>query len=183
VKNVFSNDMTETLRALKARNEIRLEGEKKLIDRKRNLLTLIAKYLQDSGYIESSQKVQNEAGISLSKYNAADNVDLLGIMIDFEEAYRIKFGKSVKLVRKITYDDENNSNRSVKSVLKKKLENVAMIGIVTLATLAVVVQTVNPVLLCWVRLAVALIIQDHHHLPHPQKHQLTTETVVVTRIQ
>jgi katanin p60 ATPase-containing subunit A1 len=107
--------MTETLRALKARNEIRLEGEKKLIDRKRNLLTLIAKYLQDSGYIESSQKVQNEAGISLSKYNAADNVDLLGIMIDFEEAYRIKFGKSVKLVRKITYDDENNSSRSVKN--------------------------------------------------------------------
>ena len=53
--------MSETLRALKARNEIRLEGEKKTVDRKRNLLTIVARYLQDNGYIESCQKIQSEA--------------------------------------------------------------------------------------------------------------------------
>ncbi len=60
--------MTETLRALKARSELRLEGEKKVIDRKRNLLTLVARYLQNNGYLESALQVQNEAGISLSRY-------------------------------------------------------------------------------------------------------------------
>ena len=108
--------MTETLRALKARNNLRLEGDKKVVDRKRNLLTLIAKYLQDNGYIESSQRVQSEAGISLNRYDAADNVDLLGMMIDYEDAYRIKFGKSVKLVRKVTDSDSNsNSNTTHKT--------------------------------------------------------------------
>jgi katanin p60 ATPase-containing subunit A1 len=102
--------MSETLRALKARNNLRLEGEKKIVDRKRNLLTLVARYLQDNGYLESSQKIQSEAGVTLSKYDAADNIDLLGIMIDYEDAYRIKFGKSVKLVRKVTDSSSSNSH-------------------------------------------------------------------------
>ena len=107
--------MSETLRALKARNEIRLEGEKKTVDRKRNLLTIVARYLQDNGYIESCQKIQSEAGVSLSKYDAADNIDLLGIMIDYEDAYRIKFGKSVKLVRKVSDSDGSSSSSSSSS--------------------------------------------------------------------
>ena len=113
---------SETLRALKARSELRLEGEKKVVDRKRHLLILVSRYLQDNGYIESSQKIQNEAGVSLSKYDACDNVDLLNIMIDYEDAYRIKFNKSVKLVRKVNKDEDNNNNSSsLKSTTAQKL--------------------------------------------------------------
>ena len=112
--------MTETLRALKARSELRLEGEKKVIDRKRNLLTLVARYLQNNGYLESALQVQNEAGISLSRYDAADNIDLLGMMIDYEDAYRIKFGRSVTLVRKVT-DGSTSSKTSKATVAQQRL--------------------------------------------------------------
>ena len=104
--------MSETLRALKARNELRLEGEKRSVDRKRNLLTLTARYLQDNGYLQSAETLQGEAGVSLSKWDAADNIDLLGIMIDYEDAYRVKFGRGVKLVRKVSSSSSSSSSSS-----------------------------------------------------------------------
>ena len=102
--------MSETLRALKARNEMRLEGEKRAVDRKRNLLILVARYLQDNGYLQSAETLQGEAGVSLSKWDAADNVDLLGIMIDYEDAFRVKFGRGVKLVRKLSPSSSSSSS-------------------------------------------------------------------------
>lgn len=114
--------MSETLRALKARSEIRLEGEKRAVDRKRNLLTLVARYLLDNGYLESSEKLQSEAGVSLSKYDAADNIDLLSIVIDYEDAYKVKFGRSVKLVRKVT--SASNSSSSSETLAQQKRKRV-----------------------------------------------------------
>ena len=44
----------------------------------------------------------------------ADNMDLLGIMQEFESYYQIKFGKMPKFVRKMTGSDgkANKSNKS-----------------------------------------------------------------------
>ena len=50
------------------------------MDRRRNLLTLIARHLLDSGYVESAERLQTESSISLGKLDVADNIDLLYIL-------------------------------------------------------------------------------------------------------
>jgi hypothetical protein len=57
-----------------------VQEEKRLIDRRRNLLTLIARHLMDSGYVESATTLQAESSISLTKLDVADNMDLLYIL-------------------------------------------------------------------------------------------------------
>ncbi len=50
------------------------------MDRRRNLLTLIARHLLDNGYVESAERVQAESSVSLSRVDVADNMDLLYIL-------------------------------------------------------------------------------------------------------
>ncbi len=50
------------------------------MDRRRNLLTLIARHLLDSGYVESAERVQAESSVSLARVDVADNMDLLYIL-------------------------------------------------------------------------------------------------------
>jgi katanin p60 ATPase-containing subunit A1 len=72
---------------------------------------LISKYLVSSGYTESSVKLSNESGVSLEKYDVADNMDLPLIVkgnpnVEFEEYYNIKYGRPAKLIRKIDFTEE-----------------------------------------------------------------------------
>eukprot|EP00743_Colponemidia_sp_Colp-15_P004110 GILK01004437.1.p1 GENE.GILK01004437.1~~GILK01004437.1.p1 ORF type:complete len:534 (+),score=101.80 GILK01004437.1:84-1685(+) len=85
---------------LKAENEARLAEEKKTQERRRNLLVLLARHLVDHGYVDSAQRVQQETGVSLEKFDAADNIDLTYILQEFEDFYEFKFGRRPKLVRK-----------------------------------------------------------------------------------
>ena len=94
--------MSETLKALKARSEARLHEEKRQIDRQRNVLTLVLRHLIDHGYVESAERLQAEAGQSLSKYDVADNVDLVSIVHQWEDYHTFKFGKPPKIIRRTT---------------------------------------------------------------------------------
>jgi katanin p60 ATPase-containing subunit A1 len=76
------------------------QEEQREIDRKRNTLVLIMDYLRMHGYHDSVERLQNETNKTLSNYSAADNIDLATIVQEFEEFYRIKFGKTPKLIRK-----------------------------------------------------------------------------------
>ncbi len=68
--------MSSSLHAIKLKGEIKLAEEKRVIDRNRNLLVLILHYLSNSKYLEAANSLQNEAGILLSKFTVADNIDL-----------------------------------------------------------------------------------------------------------
>ena len=68
--------MPATLRTLKEKSRHRLLDEKEEVDRKRNLLILIIKYLVDTGFADASTVLQREAGLSVSKFNVADNIDI-----------------------------------------------------------------------------------------------------------
>ena len=57
-----------------------LQEEKRLVDRRRNLITLITRHLMDSGYVESAERLQAESSVSLSKFDVADNIDLVYIL-------------------------------------------------------------------------------------------------------
>ena len=71
---------SSTMMALKAQNESRLTEEKKTLERKRNLMTLILSHCIDHGYVDTAEKLQQEAGVSLSKFASADNIDLVNIL-------------------------------------------------------------------------------------------------------
>jgi katanin p60 ATPase-containing subunit A1 len=103
--------MASTLLALKAQNESRLLEEKKVLERKRNLMILILNHCIENGYLNTAEQLQQEAGVSMSKFDAADNVDLSSIVQEFENYYEIKFGKKPKLVRRIGDGDASKSSQ------------------------------------------------------------------------
>ncbi|RHY15034.1 hypothetical protein DYB25_001604 [Aphanomyces astaci] len=80
--------------------------EKGLIDRKRNVLVLALHYCVENGYLQTAEKLQQEAGVALSKFEVVDNIDLLRIVQEFEDFYELKFGKKPKLVRRTNGDEE-----------------------------------------------------------------------------
>nr|CAG4712418.1 unnamed protein product [Naegleria fowleri] len=99
--------MSETsLLKIKLQNKAREQQEKQIQDRKKGILVLMIRYLFDNGYLESAEKMQSETGISLKKFDAADNMDLNNVFIEFEEYYQMKFMKKPKLFRKIQSGEE-----------------------------------------------------------------------------
>jgi hypothetical protein len=56
-------------------------------------------YRYAAGLLESARSLERESGVSLSKTDAADNVDLRGIMQEWEGVYEAKFGRRPKMVR------------------------------------------------------------------------------------
>lgn len=72
-----------------------------MIERKRNLIILIEKYLLTLGYIEAVTKIEQETNISLENWDTADNVDLYMILVDYERVHEQMFDKPPKLVKKM----------------------------------------------------------------------------------
>lgn len=106
-----------SLLAIKATTDANTAEQKRLQDRRRNLLILINQYLIESGYIETAERFQTETNGITNKYTPADNVDLLSILIDYESYYEIRFDKKPKVVRKLGEGEE--------SVLPNKLRSQA----------------------------------------------------------
>jgi katanin p60 ATPase-containing subunit A1 len=57
--------------------------------------------LIENGYVETAERLQNEAGSVIGKFDAADNVDMPLIFSEFEAYYEMRFDKKPKLVRKL----------------------------------------------------------------------------------
>ncbi|TPX68798.1 hypothetical protein CcCBS67573_g07060 [Chytriomyces confervae] len=85
---------------LREHADIRAAEELKTEQRKRNLMVLIMHHLQSHGYSDAVARLQTESNLSLKKVTAADNMDLLTILQEYETYFGIKFGKSPKLVKK-----------------------------------------------------------------------------------
>ena len=58
------------LSALKHLSKVRESEEKKLAERRRNVLVLILRHLADNGYVEAYQRLSTECNISLNKVHA-----------------------------------------------------------------------------------------------------------------
>ncbi|TMW60205.1 hypothetical protein Poli38472_000247 [Pythium oligandrum] len=98
-----------SLMQLKAQNESRLAEEKRLIDRKRNVLILALQYCVENGYVQTAEKLQQEAGVAISKFEVVENIDLLRIIQEYEEYHEMKFGKKPKLVRRLSPDEHEKA--------------------------------------------------------------------------
>merc|ERR1719235_1021094 len=84
----------------KAGAEARQNEERKVLERRKNIIILCARYFQDHGYINTVQQIQADTNLSLDKVDAADNVDLSTILTEYEDFYEMRFGRKPKLTRK-----------------------------------------------------------------------------------
>jgi hypothetical protein len=109
--------MSNSLMAIKASGDAATAEQKRTQERKRNILVLINHYLVENGYTEAAERLQHETSGAVSKFSAADNVDLSLILSEFESYYEMKFDKKPKLVRKL--DDDEMAKLSKSSLSKK----------------------------------------------------------------
>ena len=81
-------------------------------------MILMLRYCVDNGYIETSERLQHEAGVTLSKFQVADNIDLATIVQEYEEFHEIKFGRKPKLVRRKGVEEDGKSEKKRKFVVE-----------------------------------------------------------------
>lgn len=107
------------LAEIKVNAKAKEQEQKTLQERRRGLLALIIRYLVDSGYFDSAEKLQTESGLSLKKFDVADNIDLFNILVEYEDFYSFKFGRKPKLIKKIMgVEDDTSGFGGAKSNLK-----------------------------------------------------------------
>lgn len=99
------------------------EEAKKEQEQRRTLLTLCSRYIQSLGYSEVSQKLIHDSGISLDKFDLADNIDLPIILKDFEDYYFLRHNRQPKLLKKSDQPEEKKVNKSITSS-KTKVSNI-----------------------------------------------------------
>ena len=93
--------MSSTLMALKTANESRLAEEKRQLERRRNIMTLILSHLTTHGYLDTAAALAAEAGgAALGRFVVADNIDLQQIVAEYESYHELRFGRRPKLVRR-----------------------------------------------------------------------------------
>ena len=95
----MSTSSRQTLMAIKASSASKTQHDKQLQDRQRDCLVLIMSHLRRYGYLDTVTALQREAGESLTRYECADNMDLLSMMRDLEDFYKMKFGRQPRFTR------------------------------------------------------------------------------------
>jgi len=105
----------QTLAALKAATQSKSSEEKQTLNRERDVLVLVLAHLRAFGYFSTASEFQKEGGAVLSRYEVADNMDLIRLMASSEEYYVAKFGCKPIFTRKLNdSSDEKGLNKSVK---------------------------------------------------------------------
>ncbi|KAI8128142.1 hypothetical protein FF38_08187 [Lucilia cuprina] len=67
--------------------------------RRKNLLYLVQRYLNDNGFYGTAAALKNEAKLS-DEYELCDNIDLDGIYLEYASYYQLKFGKYPRILKK-----------------------------------------------------------------------------------
>ncbi|XP_055678021.1 katanin p60 ATPase-containing subunit A-like 2 [Lutzomyia longipalpis] len=77
-------------------------------ERRRNLLHLIAQFLDDMGLSGTRDSLVAEAKIS-GELQVCDNVDLETMYLEFVSYYHVKFGRAPKIVKRVTRQEARKS--------------------------------------------------------------------------
>ena len=94
------------LQAIKASSEANTAEQKRVAERKRNILVLINQHLIENGYVEAAERLQHESRGVLSQFTAADNIDLTLVLNEYEAYYEMRFDRKPKLARKVQDGDD-----------------------------------------------------------------------------
>ena len=99
--------MSSSLLAIRASSEANSADQKRVAEKRRNLLVIIYHHLIENGYIEAAERLQHETGTAIKNFEIADNVDLGLILSDYEAYYEMRFDKKPKLIRKLKDGEES----------------------------------------------------------------------------
>jgi len=109
----------QTLLEMKLRAQAREADEKAKAARKRNMLVLVLDFLCKSGYTDSLDRLQSESSLSLSKWVAADNLDLATVFQEFEAFYEMKYQRPPRMVRPATAEDQDEAEKALARARRK----------------------------------------------------------------
>ncbi|GET86946.1 katanin-like protein [Leishmania tarentolae] len=88
-----------SLAHIKTQQLAREEEEKLRARRVKGVIVLVEQFLLEQGYHQALQALQQESRISLTQFTAADNIDLLSVVQEYEEYYAFKCQRAPKLYR------------------------------------------------------------------------------------
>ncbi|KAI3380741.1 hypothetical protein SNEBB_001563 [Seison nebaliae] len=95
---------TQTLRNAYVAKEA---DDQRVKDRKKKLLALVFRWLEDEGYIDTSKNLQSETSVDLRRYLVCDNIDLDIILQEYESFYFVKFKRYPKITRNSTNEQQS----------------------------------------------------------------------------
>ncbi|XP_059165946.1 katanin p60 ATPase-containing subunit A-like 2 isoform X1 [Physella acuta] len=93
--------MELSYQAIRTANQAREADEVRTDSRKKNLLILVLKYLNEEGYLDSASNLSRETNIDIRRYEVCDNIDLETILMEYESYYYVKFAKYPKITKKL----------------------------------------------------------------------------------
>jgi katanin p60 ATPase-containing subunit A1 len=115
-----------SLTALRATSDANSAEQKRIQDRKRNILVLMYTYLIENGYVETAEKLSAETNAMCSRFEVADNVDLGLILVEYENYYEMRYDRKPKLIRKLIEGEEPKFKRPLdgkgKNISKKSVD-------------------------------------------------------------
>lgn len=88
-----------SLAHIKTQSVARDEEEKIRRNRIKGAIVIVEQFLADQGYSQTLQMLQQESQVSFNEYCAADNIDLVSVIHEYEQFYQFKFQKKPKLFR------------------------------------------------------------------------------------
>ncbi|XP_077319153.1 katanin p60 ATPase-containing subunit A-like 2 [Lithobates pipiens] len=97
--------MEMSYQAIKSASQSREADELRTEARRKNLLILIMHYLMQEGYVDTANTLEQEAKISMRRFDVCDNIDLETILMEYESYYFVKFQKYPKITKKSSDDD------------------------------------------------------------------------------
>ena len=116
-----------SLAAMKAATHSRALDDQTNSERQRDILVLILSHLQSHGYIETATTLLNESRSveTLARYDLADNIDLMQVLKEYDESYKMKFGRRPIFCRCVNGHSQNGmiGNGSDEAVSKKPTRN------------------------------------------------------------
>lgn len=102
------------------RAQAKEQEEKAKATRKRNMIVLILDFLCKSGYTDSMERLSSESSISLARWVAADNMDLINIFQEFETFYELKYQRVARMVRPATSEDTEEQDKAAAAKARRK---------------------------------------------------------------
>nr|KAI8726201.1 katanin p60 ATPase-containing subunit A-like 2 isoform X4 [Biomphalaria glabrata] len=96
--------MELSYQSIRTANQAREADELRTDSRKKNLLILVLKYLNEEGYLDSASNLSKETNLDIRRYEVCDNIDLetilmnmnLIILLDFQSTQNYKKSFSTK---------------------------------------------------------------------------------------
>ncbi|XP_012282000.1 katanin p60 ATPase-containing subunit A-like 2 [Orussus abietinus] len=99
---------------------VREKAEKRVQERRRSLIYLIADYLKENRYLESAGNLAKEAQLS-DDYRICDNVDLETILLEYSEYYYARYNKYPKICKKVDVLNGGASQYNKKEKINKNI--------------------------------------------------------------